>query len=77
MDLLGTLRYDGMDPLADADAPWTHWTVNERRDFLALFLNEVRVRKGLGHSGGNQTKWRGHERLEFVWAVGRRSLLPF
>jgi DNA invertase Pin-like site-specific DNA recombinase len=77
LDVVHALRYDGMDPLTDDDAPWPRWTLEERRDFLALFLHEVAVTKGEGHAGGNQAKWRGHERLAVTWVSEVPPPLPF
>ncbi|MEJ5946190.1 recombinase family protein [Pseudokineococcus basanitobsidens] len=66
--LLAVLRdvvEDGLDH-RQPDSPWQAWTVEERRDFLALSLDRVDVLPG-GHGGGN-APWRGDERLRLVWA---------
>ena len=77
LDLLALLRWEGLDPLTDEDAPWQRWSLEERRDFLGLFLHRVEVTKGEGHAGGNQTKWRGHERLAVTWTDEVLPPLPF
>ena len=52
----------------DPDSPWQAWTLPERRDFLALFLDRITVGKATTtHSGGDKTPWRGHERLTLHW----------
>lgn len=66
LDLLTVLRE--ADVIDSPESPWAAWTVEERRDFLGLFLAEVAVAKANGHVGGDKVAWKGHERLRVTWA---------
>lgn len=76
LDLLTVLR--AADVIDSPESPWSVWTVEERRDFLGLFLSEVAVAKANGHAGGDKVAWRGHERLRVRWADDRtEEVAPF
>jgi site-specific DNA recombinase len=66
LDLLSILREDGVD-FTSPESPWVSWSVEDRRDFLSLFLAEVTVSKATGHVGGDKVAWSGHKRLVVTW----------
>jgi site-specific DNA recombinase len=66
LDLLSILREDGVD-FTSPESPWASWSVEDRRDFLSLFLAEVTVSKATGHVGGDKVAWSGHKRLVVTW----------
>ncbi len=71
-DVLDLLRYEGLD-YRDPDSPWMAWNVQERRDFLSLFLDRVTVAKAEGRGRGDRVAWNGHARMTLEWA----SYTPF
>jgi site-specific DNA recombinase len=65
-DVLHLLRYEGLD-YRDPDSPWQAWNLQERRDFLSLFLDCVKVTKAEGRGGGDRVPWKGDERMTLEW----------
>jgi site-specific DNA recombinase len=67
-EVLDLLRHEGLD-YRDPDSPWAAWSLQERRDFLSLFLDRVTVAKADGRGGGDRAPWNGHARMTLEWAT--------
>ncbi|MDN4479902.1 recombinase family protein [Demequina muriae] len=65
LDALSTTQDPNEGPLGDGSI-WAKWDVAERRDFLALVIDHVRVRKGTRNGG----VFDAASRLEIRWATG-------
>jgi hypothetical protein len=67
-EVLDLLRHEGLD-YRDPDSPWAAWNLQERRDFLSLFLDRVTVAKADGRGRGDRAPWNGHARMTLEWAT--------
>ncbi|WP_340461066.1 recombinase family protein [Streptomyces sp. A475] len=54
----------GMDPVGPGST-WDSWELQERRDFIALFVDQIRVTKSIGRGRHANTA----DRVQITWAV--------
>ncbi|MGR3938221.1 recombinase family protein [Streptomyces sp. BRA346] len=54
----------GEDPIGEG-SPWAAWDLKRKRDFLALFIDSVRITKSVGRGRSANTR----ERVHVLWAA--------
>jgi DNA invertase Pin-like site-specific DNA recombinase len=70
---LGSWVPDEGDPIGDGSW-WALATLEERREFIALFVDRITVRKALRRGGRTWTEEQMHERVHIAWVFETQEL---